>query len=350
MPDITGFTEFVNETETEHGQHIISELLEIIINSNELKMTVNEIEGDAVLFYKLEDVPTFDKILKQTVSIFTKFHQHLKRYEHDRICDCGACSGVSALSLKIIAHTGELGFTTVNNRKKLYGKDMIVVHKLLKNDINLPEYLLLSSDLLQLLGENDESNPELTSGVSTYDKVGSIAYHYLSLTSYLDNIKVAPHQAPERVENPSMQEIWIDSAIEDVHERLTNLKYRTEWNKGLDELKYDSEKVNRRGTIHQCVINDKLIDFETIKNHFNEGEMGFGERLLSLPPGIKSITIYYSLKKDKSGTLLYNETHIVPKPIIGWFFKWIVSKVFTKTNTQVLKAFKEFCETDKVGN
>ena len=51
IPDITGFTEFVNNTEIEHGQHIISELLEKIIDSNELSMEISEVEGDAVLFY-----------------------------------------------------------------------------------------------------------------------------------------------------------------------------------------------------------------------------------------------------------------------------------------------------------
>lgn len=345
MPDITGFTEFVNNTEIEHGQHIISELLEIIIKSDELKLTVNEIEGDAVLFYKLEKIPTYDQLVSQAIKVFTEFHKHLKKYEHDRICDCGACSGASLLSLKMIAHSGEIGFTTVHKQKKLYGKDLIVIHKLLKNDVEHAEYLLFSNDLIQELSHDHSDTDLLQKGANDYDKIGSIAYQYLSLTSYLDNIKAPPHQAPERVENPSRQEIWIDCAIEDVHERLTNLKYRTEWNEGLDELKYDNEKVNRSGTIHQCVVNDKLIDFETIKNHYNEGELGFGEKLLTIPPGIKSITIYYTLQKDAAGTLLCHEAHIVPKSIIGWLFKWIVSKVFTKTNTKVLKAFKEFCES-----
>lgn len=50
MPDISGFTQFVNKTEIEHSTHIIQELLEIIIDANELKMELIEIEGDAVFF------------------------------------------------------------------------------------------------------------------------------------------------------------------------------------------------------------------------------------------------------------------------------------------------------------
>ena len=36
IPDISGFTEFVNNTEVSHSRHIITELLELIINSNKM--------------------------------------------------------------------------------------------------------------------------------------------------------------------------------------------------------------------------------------------------------------------------------------------------------------------------
>ena len=44
IPDITGFTKFVNDTEVAHGQHIVAELLELIIDSDRLGMTVSEVE------------------------------------------------------------------------------------------------------------------------------------------------------------------------------------------------------------------------------------------------------------------------------------------------------------------
>jgi hypothetical protein len=52
IPDISGFTEFTNATEIDHSSHIITELLELIISSNECDFTLAEIEGDAVLFYR----------------------------------------------------------------------------------------------------------------------------------------------------------------------------------------------------------------------------------------------------------------------------------------------------------
>ena len=52
LPDISGFTKFVQTTEVEHSQHVIAELLEILIGSNQIGLELAEIEGDALFFYK----------------------------------------------------------------------------------------------------------------------------------------------------------------------------------------------------------------------------------------------------------------------------------------------------------
>ena len=47
IPDISGFTHFVNSVELKHSQHIIGELLETIIDANQMGLSVSEVEGDA---------------------------------------------------------------------------------------------------------------------------------------------------------------------------------------------------------------------------------------------------------------------------------------------------------------
>ncbi len=81
IADISGFTRFVNETEITHSRHIISELLEALIDKNDLGMDVAEIEGDAVLFYKYGEVPTFESLLMQSQEMFLEFHSHLLNYK-----------------------------------------------------------------------------------------------------------------------------------------------------------------------------------------------------------------------------------------------------------------------------
>ena len=70
IPDISGFTDFVNTTAIEHSQHIISELLEIIIETNYLGFEISEIEGDAVLFYKKDEIPNSEEMIKLSKEMF----------------------------------------------------------------------------------------------------------------------------------------------------------------------------------------------------------------------------------------------------------------------------------------
>lgn len=51
--DISGFTEFVHYTEISHSKHIVSELLELLIDENSIGLELAEIEGNALFFYKM---------------------------------------------------------------------------------------------------------------------------------------------------------------------------------------------------------------------------------------------------------------------------------------------------------
>src|SRR5688500_14934410 len=92
IPDISGFTRFVNENEIEHSRMIIQELLEVLINANKTGLQVSEIEGDAILFYRFGELPSLDEIYSQVEQMFCAFHSHLFSYNHRRYCFCKACN------------------------------------------------------------------------------------------------------------------------------------------------------------------------------------------------------------------------------------------------------------------
>ena len=81
IPDISGFSNFVMHTDIAHSKHIIGELLELLIDANEMDLGVSEIEGDAILFYKLCPSVSIDPLLTQVEAMYVKFHTHLKKYE-----------------------------------------------------------------------------------------------------------------------------------------------------------------------------------------------------------------------------------------------------------------------------
>lgn len=182
IPDISGFTRFVNESEIEHSRLIIQELLELLLNANRLGLEVSEIEGDAILFYKFGASPDLKELYHQVETMFREFHRHLNAYEWGRYCQCRACTSAVDLTLKVITHYGEFTSYNVKNFSKLIGKDVIVAHQLLKNDIEQHEYWLVTQNLLP-----DPPPASLTEWMqwnssTKKTETGEVPFHYTQLT------------------------------------------------------------------------------------------------------------------------------------------------------------------------
>lgn len=145
IPDISGFTNFVSNIELIHSQRIIRELLELLIDKNQLGFEISEVEGDAILFYKFGNSPDLSLIYEQVEKMFSAFQKYI--HEEHKDCNCKACATAVGLSLKIITHYGEFTAYKVKHFQKLIGRDVIIAHQLLKNDIDNNEYWLVTKSL-----------------------------------------------------------------------------------------------------------------------------------------------------------------------------------------------------------
>jgi len=345
IPDITGFTRFVNETEIRHGQHIISELLEILIRSNALDMQVSEVEGDAVLFYKNGSVPTVAELLGQAKTMFVQFHNHLLAYETRRICHCGACSGASNLSLKFIVHQGPIGFTTVLNRSKPYGAEVVLGHKLLKNGINAPEYILFSERYFDQLESLDQNGLLLENGNDEYPDVGNVNYRYFALTPFREFIDPPGElPLPPKSSKPLVTKIRINRPVEEVYQMIIDLDVRMLWNTGVDKLEYDKDRVNRLGTRHTCLFPVGRAELVTVTNEFEADSRVYGEEVLD-PPFASRIFIYYILTPSDQSTDVRVELHFFPRPVIGWIMAPLLKFRFRKQIDITINTLKTHLES-----
>lgn len=193
IPDITGFTKFVSETEITHSQRIIARLLEVILGSNTIDLEVSEIEGDAVLFFKLGGAPPAADIGRQAETMYIQFHHQLRVMIREKDCECGACGSMNRLSLKFVAHYGEVRALNVRGFKKLLGSDVIVAHRLLKNTVEGKEYLLMSESFLLSQGIEDPGAmngwvERMVEGSTEYEHLGTVRYRTLSLTPLLKQV------------------------------------------------------------------------------------------------------------------------------------------------------------------
>lgn len=277
IPDISGFTKFVKETELNHSRHIIQELLEILIDANEINLEVSEIEGDAILFYRQGIPPTAVELLAQVQKMYVKFHGHLKIYETHRICQCGACSTASNLKLKFIAHYGEIGKNKVKDFHKLFGKDLIVVHRLLKNEVPYSEYVLLSHQLINActswveIQQTSWSVPE--KGVDDYD-FGKVEYCYLSLAPLQKHVpepSIVDYSLAGATTKVMEIETVIEAPINLVFDVISDSSSRHLWMDGVIGSDKLNSNISRHGSTHRCIMKGDNSNPFFISHNFNVG-------------------------------------------------------------------------------
>ncbi len=191
IPDISGFTEFMSDVDFELSSRVIPSLLNKVIYSNTINLKVSEIEGDAVLFYRHGKLPKLTDLINQCRTFYTEFYKQLDVLRKAYSSDEKAIKIPQILGLKIVLHYGnEIASAQVGNRIKLLGEDVIIAHRLLKNDIEAKEYLLISNVLLEQY-DKDEIGGEfdwaiLKEGGTTYEHIGELKYHYIPLNPLVD--------------------------------------------------------------------------------------------------------------------------------------------------------------------
>ncbi len=156
LADISGYTRFMklHGMALVHAESIITELLDSIIDHTEHPLTLNKLEGDAVLFYALADAnpqAVAESALRQVNGFFHAFSTRKKEIGVDALCNCGACTEVVHLNIKVVVNFGNVVVRKVRQFEEISGTSVIIAHRLLKNSVPLDEYVLLGEDFEQVL-------------------------------------------------------------------------------------------------------------------------------------------------------------------------------------------------------
>jgi hypothetical protein len=155
-----------------------------------------EVEGDAAFLYRPigseEPEALVAEVQQLACAMHAAFHRE-REYVARNLCPCKGCKETANLTLKFVAHVGDIATQTIRQRLKLVGIDVILVHRMLKNPVTVREYVLLSEDLYGtgsalLTGPAHEVSAEL-------EGFGRVRCFYVDVTE-LDRSAVPPHPAP----------------------------------------------------------------------------------------------------------------------------------------------------------
>jgi hypothetical protein len=181
IADIGGYTRYMhwNRMHLAHAQLTVAALLESVIDAGKgLKLA--KLEGDAAFFWAPEG--NAKALVSDGLSRMRQaFLARRERMKKDDFCDCESCAQLDNLSLKFVAHQGEVAEQRVKRHVELAGVDVILVHRMLKNQVPVLEYVLMTDPVAQCL---DESVRQLCKPLThDFEGIGQTSTHYIDLST-----------------------------------------------------------------------------------------------------------------------------------------------------------------------
>lgn len=135
VADISGYTNFVAGVELDHAQDIVADIMDTLVRALRPPFRLAKFEGDAAFVYALADKVDGSLLQDSIEQAYFAFRKRLRNIKQANSCECQACSRMQSLDVKFVVHHGAFIRQKMSGREELAGRDVILVHRLLKNDV-----------------------------------------------------------------------------------------------------------------------------------------------------------------------------------------------------------------------
>ena len=177
IADISGYTGYLADVELDHAQDILADLIGTVVTALRPDFRLAKLEGDAAFMFMAAERVDGSMLLDTIERCYFGFRRRRRDVRQATSCECNACSRIPDLDLKFVAHHGVAIFQKVAGRQELLGSDVIVVHRLLKNEVvetlGVDAYALLSRACLDAAGL-DPGALGMRRHAETYDRIGEL--------------------------------------------------------------------------------------------------------------------------------------------------------------------------------
>src|SRR6476620_4156482 len=135
IADISGYTGYLADVELEHAQDILADLIGAVVSALRPNFRLAKLEGDAAFMVATGETVDGSMLLDTIERCYFGFRRRRRDVRQATSCECDACVRIPDLDLKFVVHHGSVIVQKVAGRHELLGSDVIVVHRLLKNDV-----------------------------------------------------------------------------------------------------------------------------------------------------------------------------------------------------------------------
>jgi uncharacterized protein YndB with AHSA1/START domain len=136
IADISGYTGYVTGVELDHAQDILADLIHRLVKTLRPPFKLAKLEGDAAFAYVMTDKIDGSLLQDSIESTYFTFRRRLRDIGRATSCECDACRRIPQLDLKFVVHHGEVAKQRMAGRDELAGRDVILIHRLLKNSVD----------------------------------------------------------------------------------------------------------------------------------------------------------------------------------------------------------------------
>jgi len=259
IADISGYTGFLAGAELDHAQDILADLMATVVGALRPTFKLAKLEGDAAFVYTITaavDAAALQDAIERT---YFRFRRRLRDIRQASTCECNACILVPSLDLKVVAHHGRIIRQRIASSEELVGSDVIVVHRLLKNDVEaslgVKAYAMYTTACTAAMGLSDPAAAGLVEHRETYEGVGEVV-------GWVRDLEVAWREEEDRAriavtpaDSARTVEVTFAAPPAVVWDWVTSPARRIQWQHGVTGVEMVEGTPGRRGTgtVNHCI-------------------------------------------------------------------------------------------------
>jgi hypothetical protein len=177
IADISGYTGYLADVELNHAQDILADLIGTVVTALRPSFRLAKLEGDAAFTYMSAEIVDGSMLLDTIERCYFGFRRRRRDVRQATSCECNACAQILDLDLKFVVHHGTAVHQKVAGRQELLGSDVIIAHRLLKNEVvdklGIHAYALISQKCIDV-SDIDPAALGMREHTETYDRIGDV--------------------------------------------------------------------------------------------------------------------------------------------------------------------------------
>ena len=308
IADISGYTGYLTDVELDHAQDILADLVGTVVTALRPNFRLAKLEGDAAFMSMTAEKVDGSMLLDTIERCYFGFRRRRRDVRQATSCECNACVRIPDLDLKFVVHHGSAIQQKVAGRQELLGSDVIVAHRLLKNDVvetfGINAYALISQSCIDA-ADIDPAALGMREHRETYDHIGDVPawVHDLERRWQEEEVRARVFVTPEEAFVTVTAHAAVPPQV--AWEFLTKPGQRMSWQPWVTEVTIEGAAGGRRGpgSANHCMHGKDAVIEEILD--WRPYDYVTDRTILATPDGPLRVLHTIELEPTTSGTTIH---------------------------------------------